>query len=256
MPTQLYADYDSFAWLYNRKWGCFAKFFVPDLEDRVLSAIREGASILDLCCGTGNLAAVLSERGYNVTGIDGSPKMLEFARENAPKAKFIRADARDFSMPSRFHAVLSLFDSLNHVMKIDELEDVFRNVFTVLLEKGVFFFDLNTAHGFAERWRGKTSGMIEEDFVYANRTSYESETGIAEAHFAIFRRDKQWERNDVIFYQRCYSEDEILEVLTSVGFQDITVLDASKDTQFRDVGRSFFLARKWNKGMVNGLEEG
>lgn len=48
-----------------------------------LIKVREGLSVLDLGCGTGELAVALSERlpGSHVKGVDSSPQMLEKARE-------------------------------------------------------------------------------------------------------------------------------------------------------------------------------
>jgi ubiquinone/menaquinone biosynthesis C-methylase UbiE len=44
------------------------------------------ADVVDLGCGTGSLAVLLSEEGYRVTGIDLSPKMLERAIAKARAA--------------------------------------------------------------------------------------------------------------------------------------------------------------------------
>ena len=84
MPTP-YTAYDPFAWLYNRHWkGRFHPVAMAVMEKILLPRLPDGARILDLCCGPGWLADVLSKRGYRVTGLDGSAEMLRYARENAP----------------------------------------------------------------------------------------------------------------------------------------------------------------------------
>lgn len=40
------------------------------------------ARVLDIGCGTGALAFCLNERGYRVTGIDASPRMIDMAKRN------------------------------------------------------------------------------------------------------------------------------------------------------------------------------
>ena len=98
MQEERYSAYDAFAALYDQRWGHLAGKLLPDIEECVLCHIPKGARLLDLCCGTGNLAALLSERGYAVTGVDGSKEMLAFARKNAPNAEFVAADARSFGV--------------------------------------------------------------------------------------------------------------------------------------------------------------
>ena len=50
---------------------------------------------LDAACGTGRHAAHLAERGHDVTGVDGSPEMLDLARARVPRARFLEGDLRD-----------------------------------------------------------------------------------------------------------------------------------------------------------------
>ncbi|HEY4397441.1 MAG TPA: methyltransferase domain-containing protein [Acidimicrobiia bacterium] len=47
---------------------------------------------LDAGCGTGRHASHLVERGHDVTGVDGSPEMLEAAHARLPNARFLEGD--------------------------------------------------------------------------------------------------------------------------------------------------------------------
>ena len=51
---------------------------------RVAALVRPGSRVLDAGCGTGRVAVELARRGYEVTGVDGDPSMLEVARREAP----------------------------------------------------------------------------------------------------------------------------------------------------------------------------
>lgn len=51
-----------------------------------LAAPHSGPSVLDLCCGTGDIAFALAARGANVTGVDFSEPMLAVARERAERS--------------------------------------------------------------------------------------------------------------------------------------------------------------------------
>ena len=112
-----YSAYDPFAWLYNKHWGnSFLPVVLPVLDNLVLTKIPKNARILDLCCGTGQMAQKLTVLGYRVTGLDGSLEMLNYSRQNAPGVEFLQADARSFRLPYKYNAVISVFDSLNHII--------------------------------------------------------------------------------------------------------------------------------------------
>ena len=62
-----------------------------------LYPLKPGASILDIGCGTGRHSIELAKRGYQMTGLDLSEKMLEVAKTNARELKieWVNADARN-----------------------------------------------------------------------------------------------------------------------------------------------------------------
>ena len=239
--------YDPIAGVYNRHWGSFADRIYPVLHRLVLRNSPSGSAVLDLCCGTGQLAAVLSEKGYDVTGVDGSAEMIEIARKNAPDVAFLVQDARELSLDRRFAAVFSTFDSLNHVMTLDELEQVFRNVHSVLKADGCFEFDLNMEEGYRQRWRG-SFGIVEDDHVCVARSSSDEEERVGRMDLTVFASEGTgWKRKDVSLIQRWYQETDIIERLRSAGFGEVRtfackdgVLESAPDT----TGRMFFVARK------------
>jgi SAM-dependent methyltransferase len=151
-----YSEYDTWAWLYNETMGPqYRENQLQPLEKMLLPWLSQDAQLLDVCCGTGHLVQSLVERGYQVTGIDGSEEMLNYARKNAPKGKFLLADARTFELPSAFDAVFSTSASLNHVMSILELQQVFQRVYVALKDDGLFLFDINHHLQMEHWWNGE-----------------------------------------------------------------------------------------------------
>jgi demethylmenaquinone methyltransferase / 2-methoxy-6-polyprenyl-1,4-benzoquinol methylase len=66
-----------------------------------LAAVKPGQRALDLCCGTGDLAFALAQRGAETSALDFSPQMLEVAkiRGRKPEAasrkpQFMQGDAQ------------------------------------------------------------------------------------------------------------------------------------------------------------------
>ncbi|MDD5288547.1 MAG: class I SAM-dependent methyltransferase [Dehalococcoidales bacterium] len=245
----IYSSYDPFAWIYNKHWGnSFLPVLMPIVENLALSKLSPKARILDLCCGTGQLAQQFKTLGYRVTGIDGSAEMLNYARENAPGVKFIQADARSFKLTGQYDAVLSIFDSLNHVMTLKELKSVFSRVYDALRPSGLFFFDLNTEEGFKKEWQGNFN-IIEDDHACLVLQTYKSATRTATYEITIFRLiDGSWYRKDMALYQKCHAPARVQSALKTAGFLEIEVygFDWQYGVKALSQGsrRAFFLCRK------------
>jgi SAM-dependent methyltransferase len=245
----MYSDYDPFAWLYNKHWGnSFLPVVLPVLDNLVLTKLPKNAIILDLCCGTGQMAQKLTALGYRMTGLDGSPEMLNYARDNAPGVEFLQADARSFQLPYKYHAVISVFDSLNHVMSTKELSSVFRSAYNVLRSGGFFMFDLNTEAGYLYEWSGDFS-IIEDDHVGVIRSTYNQKTRTADFDAALFRLEgDSWYRHDFVLYQKCHAPATVKSALKSAGFTDIETYGFDWQSGMRTLDknsrRAFFLCRK------------
>src|ERR1039458_10144243 len=74
--------------------NCFlySRFRLDRWLNQYLPVAGEGAQILDAGCGSGHYSSVLHERGFSVTGVDGSEEMLAIARVSNPGVEFKPAD--------------------------------------------------------------------------------------------------------------------------------------------------------------------
>lgn len=242
-----YNAYDPFADVYTRHWGYFADRAYPTLEHLVFRHLPEGSAVLDLCCGTGQLAALLVEKDWRVTGLDGSSRMIDIARRNAPKADFVVQDARDIALDGPFAAVVSTFDSLNHVLSLEELDNVFAGVHAILEDGGIFEFDLNLEEAYLTRWKGSFA-FVEDDHVCAIRLKHDESDRTGTTEITIFQPDGDaWQRSDVELLQRWYDPADIAESLIHAGFTSLSTYDGSEpvaESAPKQPGRMYFVARK------------
>ncbi len=120
--------------------------------DEIIRKFSGGKRVLDLACGTGNIALRLKHKNYEVFGLDLSIEMLRVAKKkkltNLVNASFDKLPFKDES----FDVIFCAFDSLNNVESLEDLEQIFREVYRILKRGGFFTFDLNTIHIFRTYW--------------------------------------------------------------------------------------------------------
>jgi SAM-dependent methyltransferase len=235
--------YDEFAWFYDRHWVTeVGEHFLAAVERALLPNLASGARILDLCCGTGQLAANLNLRGYSVTGVDSSSEMLRLARSHAPDAQFLLGDARSFIASEPFDAAVCVFDSINHFLDLREVEAVFRTARQALRPGGQFLFDVNSELAFREHWEDHYS-IVEADHVCVLTGGYDDSSRRAHYDITLFRqRDGAWWRTDTRIEERCYDLDEIGAAILNAGFTSFEGFAADAELGLEEhTGRVFFL---------------
>jgi demethylmenaquinone methyltransferase/2-methoxy-6-polyprenyl-1,4-benzoquinol methylase len=62
-------------------------------RETAAAVVRPGDRVLDVCCGTGDLALAAAEAGGKVTGLDFSEAMLVRARRKEPALEWVSGDA-------------------------------------------------------------------------------------------------------------------------------------------------------------------
>jgi SAM-dependent methyltransferase len=129
----------------------------------LLKRLSHPARVLDLGCGDGTCAALLTEAGHEVHGLDSSSAAIELARERAPSASFEVGSFLDAPFPEKCDAVLAAGEVLGYAIdsrvKADSLPMVLERISAALSPGGVLLFDLATPdRGKASDGRGWTEG--------------------------------------------------------------------------------------------------
>jgi len=224
MPCWHLALYDDFAWFYNRYWNEeFHSLAFPILERIWLPRVPRKGRILDVCCGTGYLAGLLTARGYRVTGIDASAEMIALARQNVPGAAFHVADASRFRVLGKFDGAVSTFDSLNHILVEEELRAAFQRTAAALKPGAPFAFDMLLESAYQTDWADAFSVVRDDHVLVLSGSGFDFSTRLAQCRITMFRLlDGVWTRSDVEVRERCYTTKEIDAALSLAGFEGTT----------------------------------
>ncbi|WP_437306345.1 class I SAM-dependent methyltransferase [Sorangium sp. So ce388] len=106
-------DYERIAAVFDRRYqgGAYA-----GIEQVVLDVLESspGRRALEVGCGTGHWLKLLHERGYEVTGLDASPAMLEQARARLPAATLLHGTAERLPLPDAHVDCVLCVNALHH----------------------------------------------------------------------------------------------------------------------------------------------
>ena len=168
MSGDLRQIYDRFADTYEQNRGLFDMSEVIDDFSRRLP--QRPGRLLDLGCGAGEpFPAFFITRGWRVTGVDFSSRMLELARHYQPNMETVEADIRDVEFPdAQFDAVTAIY-CLFHI-EHEKHGGIFQKIFRWMKPAGKLLFTYATKeYTGAEIFNGYKEFMGEKLF-YSHTT--------------------------------------------------------------------------------------
>jgi SAM-dependent methyltransferase len=242
----LASPYDSIADMYHALWfDWYLPAAMPALEKLLFNQLKSGSSVLDVCCGSGHVTQELVRRGYRVTGVDNSADLIALAQQQLPEAEFFVQDVRTLALSSSYDAAVSTFDSLNHILTLDDLQHAFRRVKASLRPGALFVFDMNLHEAYTidlKQW----SVDIHDNSVGLVRGKYDPVTQRARTELMWFSRSQPdrdcWHQKHSVVEQQCYPRDDILAALQSAGFSHIQASMATDLGVDPDLGYRLFVS--------------
>lgn len=187
-------------------------------------------SVLDLTCGTGSQVFYLASRGYNVTGADFSPALLEIARQRARSenvdVKFIDGDMRTLQVGA-FDAVITIFNAVGHLTKAG-FEKAMQNIHKNLKDGGIYVFDIFNLEAMTDK--------AVSDFAYCISKKVNDGQMLSTQCSTIDRQNSRLTSYDCIMIQRkadkptilknkfslqIYSAQELRDMLARSGFKTV-----------------------------------
>ncbi len=230
--------YKSFAEYWGYYWRVTSRRRIPGLlewdkrlVDLILrtTAVPAGAKVLDLGCGGGDQARVFAGRGYEVTGIDMVPALVDYAREafaaEGLRGEFTCGDMRDIDYQACFDLCLLLSGTFGFFSD-RENEAQLRRIHRALRPGGKAFIMYLSASRYAARKRTRTWKPIDGGLQLSEHW-YHTETGtyrstvrhiMANGEVIVPAAEPGYHANEVI---RCYTVPEIERLFRDAGFAGI-----------------------------------
>ncbi len=207
------------------------------------------AKVLEVGCGTGNLAKRLLDAKYDYWGIDLFDEMLEIAKQTAPNAKFSQADVRNFDLNSQFDCTIVTGRSISYLIENNGLLDALNCIKRNLKVGGMLMFDAIDAEKMFENFENEKVDELEvkygvNDYQRKSKSRKNLSSGWTwDWESEYFKKDSNGVYKKIgedFSTLRAFLKEELALFLKLRGFQLIEVLP-KKSYAWDD---NFFIARK------------
>ncbi|MCZ0702319.1 ubiquinone/menaquinone biosynthesis C-methylase UbiE [Natronobacillus azotifigens] len=213
--------------------------------------------IVDLGCGTGQIACQLAEADFQLTGIDLAPDMLSQAAarssEESLSIQWIEQDLRSLSSLADFDLAVSYCDVINYLTSKAEVKKTFDNVYDLLTSDGLFIFDVHSMSYVENALKDQVFSEVFDDLAYIWFCEGSENKGEMFHDLTFFvEEDGKYDRFDERHHQYTFPYTVYKEILESAGFIlegiygdfSLEVLDQD---QIEEAQRLFFVCTKQAK---------
>ena len=217
--------------VYDKYCGNFAEKMAPIIYNYYTSESihTKNKNLLDICCGTGQLARYFFQHNFNVYCLDRSLHMLARAKQNMKRtdgtgsAFFINADMVDLPFEMQFSLVVCTYDSINYIDDEGSLLLFFQRVFHSLVPRGVFIFDMQTP---LSKDVNSTEIQLIDDgemFIIAQQFSKREDHAFGQVTGFVRDGNDLYHRFDEIFPNRAFELRIVYFLLQEVGFEKVVI---------------------------------
>ena len=227
-------DYDHFV-----NWGprlAAEMPFILKYIEKIEQRTKRKAHILDAACGSGMHAIELAKLGFQASGADISPKMIEKARENARSAgaavTFKEAPfgnlGQAFNITPLFHfdLIICLGNAIAHLLTIEKIQSALWDMANCLQPGGYLIFQIRNFDAICrkkERWikpQGRQADS--KEWVFLRFYDFDSD-GLITFNILRLHREKTEEWKQQVSTTRLYplKKDIIVGLLEDSGFSKI-----------------------------------
>jgi len=210
--------------------------------------------ILDLGCGPGLYAELLAKKGHSIIGIDYSENSIQHATRQAKEKKldieYVKKSYLDLNFENQFDLIILIYLDFC-VLLPEEREKVLENIYRALKKGGIFICDVVNQRNIdkktiSQSWEVQETGFWKNTPYIALTNGYHyPEAKVLANHHIVISEDNTVDT--YIFWSHYYEKDDLIQILESKGFKDITdydnVLPESSDC-WNGENVTFYISRK------------
>lgn len=222
-------------------------------------AERTGGPVLDCMSGTGRVLIPFAEAGYDVTGVDRSPAMLDvcatkvsfLSPQEEARVAMVHADIREMELGRKFKLIFIPYASFLHLLDTKDQEAALMRIRDHLDDDGLFSFVVFSPRLDRPeqllRHRGTKLTPQGEVISWFEAQTFDqpSQRTTVTYFYDISRQDKPLRRVTSVFTLRYLFHREALELMDRCGFETTEVYGDYYGGPFKATSELMvFVARK------------
>ena len=213
--------YKNFSKLYDKfmefsDYGAWEK----QVEELIIQGNPDGKRLLDIGCGTGELLLRMA-KNYQCDGMDLSEEMLKIAQKKLKHrdVKLFLGDMVEFDTGFRYDIMVSLFDTVNHMVSQEELINHFQSVENSLNSNGVYIFDVVDREFMDTMFPGGLFADNRKDITCIWEHEIEEGIDYIDATYFLKNSRGNWDKLTESYAKKIFTESEIKESAEKAGLK-------------------------------------
>lgn len=189
-------------------------------------------TVLELASGSGIMAKILKNKGYNVIASDISDSMKIVAKDNYD-GEYLILDMRNYNLNQEFDLIICICDSINYLEE-DELDDFFKCAYNHLKVNGRLIFDMHNVKRLDEFKEEYIEENSVEDIDYQWTILSDPIAKTINEHFTFYTDDGMIQEQHI---QHVFEVNSVKTKMNDVGFKTKEMIDFVKDEKVLMIGR-------------------
>lgn len=224
--------YNEYGWDYFSltMGGAILKYF--ELNNKIIN------NHLDLGCGCGTLCDYFYHNNISTKGVDISKYMIEIAKDKNHNIDFEIGDMTTYKSNSTYDLITITCDTINHILKEDSFDCMFKNIYNMLNNDGFFIFDILNKDKieFNKLIISNRDNNIKVEYYFTEKND------IINTNVKVLKNDKLVFEDDE--KEKIYSNKFIEKMLIKNNFNIIKISDKILDEEQRFKDKIYFICKK------------
>ncbi len=226
----------------NPDWDAASRkhSFIDSSVDWLSTVIPKGGKVLDIGCGPGLYTRRLSDKGYDVTGMDYSKRSIAYAKEQDTKTKYIYQNYLELDYRETFDVIILIYCDYA-ALTDDERQVLLPRVYSALKPGGLFIFDVNTVNYMERNKAERTSWNVFNNGGYWSKEPhicleatylYEDNTVSVDRYLVVTEKEVK----EYLIWETIFTIPKLTDEVSPYGFKVKDVYNDVAGTPFTQDG--------------------